>query len=392
MRGRTDGLKRGEGWIKERPRVDGSIAYQAGWLDADGRQRTRTFPSRDAAEDHLRQQQRAKRDGRYAAPSDLTVARAVADWLDRGAGGWSPNTRYVYRSRAKANIVPQIGALRVQELTKARLQHWLDRLVAVGVAPGTLHLACVVLKAALDDAVDLGVIASNPAAGLRRPSLPRARAATWTEAEQRRVLAHVAGDRFWRPFFAVALATGVRPGELRALQWRDLDLADGVIRVRRTITRDDAAREVIGETTKGKRERAVAIPAEVVDELRAWRVAQTERRLAAAAWTERDLVFDGGRGGVLPARRWSEKLAEVAAACDVPRLTRHQLRHTHATLALAIGEHPVVVADRLGHASVKTTLDTYQHSSPALQRAFADEVGRRLFGDPEATTSRERSG
>jgi hypothetical protein len=106
-------LRWGEGRIKERPRRDRDSQWQALWLerqpDGSYKERAKTFPTRDAAEDHLRDVQRAKRDGRYAAPDNLTVDAMMADFLARGAPDWEPSTRASYRLRYEGTSSRSLG-------------------------------------------------------------------------------------------------------------------------------------------------------------------------------------------------------------------------------------------------------------------------------------------
>lgn len=388
QRRQADGLKWGEGWIKERARADGSTAYQACWLDDGETERAKTFPSRDAAENWLRDQLRAKRDGRYAPPSDLTVRRLIEDWLARGAARWRPNTVYNYRERAEHQIYPELGSALAASLTTPRLQHWVDGLHRSGLAPTTIRFAVTVLKIALREAAAIGLIPANPAVGLRLPAQRRAPSPTWSLDEASRVIAAVADEPMWNALYRLALASGMRSGELRALRWSDVREADGLVRVRRTISRAADGRTIIGETTKTGRERAVAIPPSTMKALAVWRTAQKARRIGKAnVWRDLDLVFDRGDGGILESGTWHERHVAIIAKAGVTPITLHQLRHTNATLELEAGTHPRVVSERLGHVSITTTLDRYSHVSVDLQRAAAEALDDRLFGDHDRASN-----
>lgn len=383
MRDRKDGLRFGEGWIRPRPRTDGGVSHQAGWLD-DGRQRTKTFATRDEAEDYLRDVRRRKRDGRYQPPSRLTVKDAVEQWLARGVHDWSTNTQGAYRLRAENYVYPTLGDLKAEALTRPRVQHWVDGLAAKGYAPATVDAAATLLKSALKELCALGALASNPAQGVRLPAIKPTPKPTWTPEETQRVADHLADDPFWLAVVRVALMTGMRPGELCALQWSDVDAAAGAVRVRRTLTRDARGHEVLGTTTKGKRERAVALPPLAAAALASWRTAQKARRLAARDWRDLGFIFDRGNGDWLPTASLRAGLAEIERACGVRLLPPHGLRHTNATQGLENGEHPAIVKERLGHRSIATTIDTYSHVSIDLQKAAAEALEKRIFGDPDA--------
>src|SRR4030095_9545812 len=146
---RSDGLKYGEGSIRDR-----GSSFEARWfeLTSSGRKRrTRSFPTRDAAEDHLREMHRAHRDGRYHSPSEKTVRILIEEYLERGAPEWRAYTLGQYRLRAKRHIYPTLGTLRAETLTTPQVQHWIDGMVKADLAPATISGAVVILSAAFNE-------------------------------------------------------------------------------------------------------------------------------------------------------------------------------------------------------------------------------------------------
>lgn len=360
----------GSGAIDERTTATGEARYRARWRDGD-RVRTKTFTSRDEAEDHLLAVSREKRDGRYVPPSELTVGEAVHAWLARGAQSWSVNTLVTTENRAEKHVVRRLGTLRVQAVTRDRVQHWVDGLVASGLAPGTVEGVLRVLRAALDEVVQAGVIAANPCTGVRRPLAQHTGLATWTLDEVRAVYRVVADDPWLDAWYRVALTCGLRPGEQRALRWDDLDWRRGVLHVRRTMTRGADGKSTVGATTKTKRARAVAVPASTLGALR-------RLRGSLPVVTLDGPIFPGPRGAEVEAFTVRGRHEQVIRDAGVCRITLHQLRHTSATLDMESGAHPKVVQERLGHRRIETTLNTYAHVSDDLQRASSDKLAARL--------------
>lgn len=372
-------VKRGDGFITERVRKDGTIGYQARWHDG-ARWRAKTFSTLDDAEDHLRTIGRKRRAGHSVAVSDLTVRELVEGYIDRGRRRWSTNTVATYSLLLRQQIVPSLGSVRIVDLTPVRVQRWIDAL-AGEVSAAVVENARTVLSGACREAVRLGLIPANPVADTRAPARPRAAKVTWTADEIERVLDTVANNVRQHAFYLVALTTAIRPGELRALQWGDIDFDAGVMQVRRTMTRTEEYRHIVGETTKTSRTRAIALPAETVTALRRLRIDQRERRLAATAWNDRDLVFDRGDGNPLAQQSVATMHRRICEAAEVRRIRLHDLRHTAATQMLRANVHPKVVADVLGHSSVTTTLDIYSHVDVSMQRSaietLADTIVRR---------------
>jgi integrase len=381
-------LRWGDGWIEERTRADDTIRYVARWREptSAGVERvvSRSFPTLEAAEAHLRTVADRIANGSYIAPEELTVGELVTRWIERGASEWAESTSANYREWARMGIVPLLKSVRVSTLNAPRVQHWVDSLAARGLASGSIHDCFFVLRAALKDAVRLGIITSNPAEGTRLPTNRAKKPPTWTAQEAQVALAAVADDVLWHAAYRLHLATGMRPGEIRALRWSDLDTAAGTITVRRTMTQNRQRRPTIGERTKTGKVRAIALTPPTLAALSAWRKAQLTTRMAAPSWAEPDAMFTIPSGAYISSARWANYLEDLIARTGVKRITPHGIRHTAATLMLERGVHPKVVADILGHSSVTITLDRYSHVSVDLQRAAVAALDELLRGDDSA--------
>ncbi len=320
-------------------------------------------------------------------PADLTVNGLVEEMLERSASRLSARTILTYRTRAETMIAPYLGSKRLLDVTTLDIQRWVDRLGRDGYQPATIHAAVAVLHSCLRDAAVLGMIDRNIAQGIRRPGIQRIRRQEWSPDQVRRFLAVVRGDELYGALYHVALATGMRPGELRALPWSDVDLESMTIVVNRTMTKDASGQEVIGNRTKTRRGRAVALTAPLVALLTWHRTMQGYRRLAAPQWHDSDLVFDRGDGHWIGQSTWRRVQERYCQQAGVPFIRAHDLRHTAGALLMELNIHPKVAAEILGHADVSMTLDRYSQVSPALQRASAGALSDLLFDDPEIDTA-----
>ena len=169
------------------------------------------------------------------------------------------------------------------------------------------------------------------------------------------------GDDRLAALWSLALHTGLRQGELPGLRWQDMDLDRGVLTVLQTIRVIDGKIETGAPKSKGSR-RTVPIAAPDLDSLKAWRTRQlAERMRAGPAWTDTGLVFTRQIGKPLFARNMSRRWHQLLDVAGIERRGMHAARHTTATLLMAAGEHPKVVQELLGHATIALTLDTYSH-------------------------------
>ncbi len=381
------GLRRGQGYTERRTDKDGTVYYVARWPEG-GKYPSKVFRDPDpltaleAAEQHIRDRDRALRTGRYIAPSDLVVMDLVNQHLARGEASWSPNTHGNYCLLARLHIEPSIGRVRVRDLDETDIQRWVDGLA---YTPETVRAVHALLSTSLKEAVRLRMIAANPAAGVKRPRILPSRHVTWSASDVRLVLAELTTEPLWNALYRTALQTGMRPGELMALRWDDIAFAGhsgAEIVVRRTMTRDQNRKTIVGEVTKTRDVRRVAIPASVATALRRWKVAQNELQLKSERWLDTNAVFTGATGNHLPRSTWRKRHQDLCASiraglpkdATFPIPTLHELRHTAATLMLENNEHVKVVSDMLGHDRIETTLNTYQHVSVDLQRSASDRL------------------
>ena len=172
----------------------------------------------------------------------------------------------------------------------------------------------------------------------------------------------------YRDLFSVAIYTGLRRSELLGLRWTDVDLDRGRLSVVAGLHRLTGKGLVLLPTKTARSRRSVSVGAEALDTLRHVRMQQLENRLAAGpAWHDTGFVFTKGDGSPIDPEKVTHAFARVARGAGLTGVRFHDLRHTHASLMLQAGVHPKVVSERLGHASVTITLDTYSHVLPGLQ-------------------------
>jgi integrase len=300
-------------------------------------------------------------------------------WLAHVKGRVRAKTFEGYECLIRLYAKPVIGDLPLDELRPLHLQRLYASLLCRPGRPlsgGTVLNLHLVLTQALSQAVRWGYVSSNPAAGAQPPRPRRAELAGIDAGLSGRILAAAAGTRFECPA-AIAISTGMRRGEILALRWSDVSSDLGLAHVRRTLQPTNDG--LVFERPKTRRSaRTVALPEFLRPYLTRQRTDQTRRReRAGPSWREYGLVIDRGDGSPLNPDTLSSRWGVFLSRAGLPHVRFHDLRHAHATLMLAQGVHPKVVSERLGHASISITLDTYSHVLPAMQaeaaRAF-DEL------------------
>ncbi|MBA2240472.1 MAG: site-specific integrase [Solirubrobacterales bacterium] len=316
--------------------------------------------------------------GAYVEPAALTLGGFLADeWLPAMRASLRPLTLESYSMIVRTRIAPEIGQVRLQRLTPGALNA-LYATLGERLSPRSVRYTHAVLRHALVDAVRWQRLARNVADAAEPPSAKAAKAQamqTWSAEQLAAFLEHVGDDRLYAAWRLAAM-TGLRRGEVLGLRWRDLDLEAGRLAVVQTLVGERTFSQP--KTDHGRRN--VALDPVTVTALRTHRKRQAAERLALgpAYRDEQELVFCREDGEPLWPQSFSRSFERHAKAAGLPAIRAHDLRHTHATLALAAGIHPKVVSERLGHASVGITLDIYSHATPAMQADAANRVAALL--------------
>ncbi len=383
----------GDGTIRRRTNARGVDVWQARWWEEgpgeDLVRRAKTFPTELAAVEHLRKIRIDRLAGRYEPESRVTVEQLIAEYMARPARNWKPNTRVTYEVYRDRQIIPHLGNRRATELTTHQVQQWVDRLSRQGLSPSAIANAHSLLANALKEATSLGILDRNAAANVKVPARAMTEWPTWTRAEIRRLFDTIADDPFRSAMYHLMVMTGIRPGELRGLRWRDVLVQDGVtiLIIERSATRDENGQQIIGTSTKTGVARAVVLPDPAVVQLNRWRKAQLERRLSHPAWSDHDTIFDRGDGVFLSNETLQSLHRKTINESGVTKIRLHDIRHTYATLEGSYGTNPKIVSIRMGHSTPDQTLRRYTHVSVDMQKATAEAFARRLLEDPDTTTS-----
>lgn len=313
------------------------------------------------------------------------------EWLP-ALGHLKSSTVTNYEWVAEVCIIPTLGQQRLTEITGSQVAKLFSKLrsqggrTGVGLAESTVHKASVVLTSVYSHAVELGVTPSSPMSAVPSRSRPKSgsrnhRFAVWSESECRLFLERTATDPMgvvWRVF----LATGMRRGEVAGLRWSDVDLDRLTLTVVRNRTLVGGS--VVEGSPKAGRGRRVTIDSDTAASLRRLRVEQARRQLAAGSTPGWSYVALDRLGQPLRPDFITKAFRLAVRDAKLPSLRLHDLRHTHATLLLSRGQAAKTVQERLGHASIQTTLDLYGHVTAELEQAAADTIGAALTSGQSA--------
>jgi len=377
-------------WIERRPRAKCPRCGGALKETEERRRETKSgFATRKECQAAMNKLLVAVEQHDYTAPSKASVKEyLVKEWLPAVKATIRPSTHNSYVQHVDCHIVPHIGSVKLAKLTGSQVNALYAKLAESGaksgkkgLSPMTIHHVHSCLHKACKDAVRWGHISRNP---LDAADPPRKKGdgtremRTWSKEQLKAFLVAMKEERL-SPLWQTIAMTGMRRGEAIGLRWSDVDLENARLSVRRAlipINRD----VVVSEPKTAKGRRVIALDPGTVEVLKAQAARQLDEQTQADdAWVETGLVFTAENGTALDPESVSRYFRQAVKKALLPQIRLHDLRHTHATLALQAGIHPKVVSERLGHATISITLDTYSHAIPALQEEAAALIAELVF-------------
>ncbi len=287
-----------------------------------------------------------------------------------------PTTQETYESRIRLHIVPELGHIPLNKLTQNDLQQFYARLkkngrkrfadlYGEGLSDRMVRMCHATCRSALEKAVQDGLIRVNPAIGCKLPPKKAREMQVLTREELQRFLIQAQAEGYYE-LFLLDLATGLRRGELMALQWDDLDFETGVLNVNKQVY-DVRGQLQISEPKTKNSIRKIVLPPAVVAVLKEYRKTVDSRWMFPSPVKEDAPITPG------VVRKRLQLILEHAG-CKHVRF--HDLRHTFATLALQNGMDVKTLSAMLGHVSAATTLDIYTHITDDMQRTAAANIDR----------------
>jgi integrase len=327
--------------------------------------------------------------GEFVEPSKLSVGEYLEkEWLPKVKAKCSARTYRSYRNIVETHISKStLGRIPLQQVRPSDVEHY-HNTKSAALSGATLRVHHCVLTSALKLAKRDKRVRENAAreAGMPGRKREQRELRAWNEDEARKVLV-AAKTRSTQTalFFAVALDSGARKGELQGLKWSDLDLTSGEMKIERQLLKGGPEPE-FGPTKTGQM-RSVHLGDHTVALLREHKREQAELKMANRLhYQDHGLVFgqtyehQGQLGTPLPLATIDRMLAKLIEETGVRTISVHGLRHTCATLLLAAGVQPHVVQQRLGHTDISTTLGIYAHVLPSQQADAAAKLGTMLHG------------
>ncbi len=354
----------GEGSLTRRK--NGTFLAQ---VSIEGRRVSKTFKLRKEAQEWITTINGQVRQGLTYNSAKTSVNELLTEWLALKATMSRPATQESYRRMARLYILPSMGNLKLQELTAAKIQKFYSDLQRRGIGKRTIEHTHTVLHGFLGHAQRLGLVAQNWAALVQVPRHDKREMLVWDESQVSQFLQFVNADVFYR----LAFSTGMRRGELIALQWKDIDWNTGMLHVARQVYRPEGGGFIFQTPKTDRGTRNIRLGRGLLEALRIQynQTIPLMQAIAGADWEEYDLIFPSSRGTPRDGYNVSKEFHELTIQAGLPMIRLHDIRHTAASIMLLHGEPPVRVAGILGQ-TVQVLLSTYSHWIPDNQETAAN--------------------
>lgn len=312
--------------------------------------------------------------------SHISLADFLEIWLQQCRSRLSPMSIETYEYTCYYYIIPFLGDIKLSSLEPRHIErlyaHWQKSLSASSV-----HRIHRILRTALNRALKMGYIHVSPMQRVDSPS-NRINKRNILSVKQALTVLQWLKERSDVVYQAsyLALYTGMRRSEIAGLQWQDIDWQENIIRVKRTRQRK-RNQDMIGHTKTQDSLRPIFVSSNVLVELNTWyQKHQHHTSLRGETWSEKNYVVRHWDGDIPHPATFSVMFHNAIVALGLPKVSFHDLRHTHATWMLESGVDLKIVSDRLGHRNISTTANTYAHVTKRMHKNAVDKFSR-LIGD-----------
>ena len=360
-------------------RQNSAKSFLVRYYNNGGKQVSETVKgTRKDAERVLRQRRVALETGDFIGRKKLTVEGYLQGWLDSYArSNVTAKTEAGYRQMIN-RYTGRIGDLQLQRLEATHIQSIYAEMIDQKLSSTTVVQLHRILHKALNTAVKQEILKRNVADATVPPRIEKKPIEVWDE-ETRIKFLELAKDMQYGDFYHIAILTGMRRGELAGLKWSEVDLVNGRIQVIQTLGRVTGKKLVVGQPKTNRSKRSVALSPDAINLLHEIRGKQiTQQTEAAEGWAVTGYVFTHPDGTCIDPNLVTRAFTKAVKKAGLSHLTIHGLRHTHATMLLEAGINPKVVSERLGHASIATTMDIYSHVLPDIQDQAALAIDMKL--------------
>ncbi|MBZ5753033.1 site-specific integrase [Metabacillus rhizolycopersici] len=338
----------------------------------------RGFESKRHAMDEMTKIKAEILENEFLDLTQISYSKYMEEWFQERKSRLQKSTFETHSIFYRNVIKPKLGHLKLQQIAPMQIQKFINDLVNdTSYSEHTVHLIFRIVSSSLKKAKVLKLIKDNPTEGITLPKVKRKEISVWSleqvnffikEAKKikRLTRCHIG--------FLIAIYTGMRQGEILGLRWKDIDFEQHTIFVRQTLTQNA---EIKAGAKNEASIRSIHIPDKLVNELKIYRKQVVQEKLVhGQSYNDNDLVVCTRAGKPMIPRNFRKEFYNLIEKIDLPKIRFHDLRHTHATILIQQNVNVKLISERLGHADIETTLNTYSHVLPDMQKSVSDKLDK----------------
>lgn len=367
---------KGDGSIQQLPNGKYKVQVTIG-RDVNGKQirKSVTINSQKEAVSIKNKLINEQQEGALVKPNKCKLSDYIERWLSMKETQLKKTTFESYDYICRKYLFPSLGMLQLQKLTTAQINDYFNIKIKEGISPRTLSKHKIILHGVIDTAIKEGLLSLNPVNNCRSLGSKRETMKVFSPNEIKQLLdtakniATKKGKHFTQIYHIVllALATGMRRGEVLALKWDCIDREKNTVTIAESISQVKGGLHIDVPKSKSSR-RTISVDQRVLMELQ-------ELKLEGS-----DFVFHTNKGKPLSPENVGRSYRNLLAEVGLKGFRFHDLRHTHATQLIAEGFNIKMVSERLGHNDISVTLQLYVHALPKQDREAAERMASCLFG------------
>lgn len=314
--------------------------------------------------------------GTIAMGPDQTVKQFLEHWFEDVYKLSGVRLRTIINTDVviRRHLIPGLGHIKLQKLTVQAIQAFYSKKMKAGTSASRIKRFHITLSMALEYARRSRLIVVNVCKDVQLPKQQESDHQALTPEQAKLLIEKIQGHKL-EALLTLAIATGMREGEILGLRWSDVDFHNECLQVNRTLLYLAGHGFVESEPKTAKSRRKIVLPHFVVEVLTRHHVGQLKKRFELGKdWNSRNLVFPDKDGDFLRYVKLLRHFRKLLDEIGLPCLRFHDLRHSAATLLLSMGVSMKVVQELLGHSNIHITMDVYSHVLPSMQREAADKM------------------
>ncbi|MCY8413441.1 tyrosine-type recombinase/integrase [Bacillus spizizenii] len=339
------------------------------------RRKTRMAKTKKEAEELYIALKHKYNSGLQPSQRNLSFNEVIDIYLDNCKLHNKPNYYQIQLYTIDKHITPHFINSNIKKLTHTEIRLFQKQLIDTGLSNKTVNNIMIILKKLFDTAINEKIIDVNPCDGVPNLSIPKKQMKFWTPEQFKAFIKLIDKneEQLFKIFYTVAYFTGMRCGELLALTWNDIDSVRKEINVYKSLSFIKGEYKITPPKTKNSNRR-ISINTKLLEMLLEWKEKQKDilEKLQVSS-SENTFIFQYKES---PANKdiFSRKIKTICARGEVEPIRLHDLRHSHVALLIHQREDYITIKERLGHASIKTTIDVYGHLFPNKQKETADKL------------------